>query len=251
MKIFALTGAGASAESGLGTFRDKDGLWSRFDPMKLATPEAFAHNPDEVHAFYNMRRQNLLSAEPNAAHRALARLEAGLAERGGSLFLCTQNIDDLHERAGSQRVVHMHGELLKARCTACGGTMPWHEDLSIAVPCPSCRRSGGLRPHVVWFGEMPLEMDAIYDALLGADLFVAIGTSGSVYPAAGFVSEARGHGIRTCEINLEPSDNARQFDEGRYGPASEVVPAWVEQVLSSRSSSDQGGFTAPGSSHPK
>lgn len=129
--------------------------------------------------------------------------------------------------------------------------MPWHEDLSVEVPCPSCRCSGGLRPHVVWFGEMPLEMDAIYDALLGADLFVAIGTSGSVYPAAGFVSEARGHGIRTCEINLEPSDNARQFDEGRYGPASEVIPAWVEQVLSSRSSSDQGGFTAPGSSHPK
>jgi NAD-dependent deacetylase len=127
----------------------------------------------------------------------------------------------------------MHGELLKARCTACGETMTWHEDLSVEVPCPSCRRSGGLRPHVVWFGEMPLEMDAIYDALLAADLFVAIGTSGSVYPAAGFVSEARGHGIRTCEINLEPSDNARQFDERRYGEASEAVAAWVEQILSS------------------
>jgi NAD-dependent deacetylase len=232
MNIFILTGAGVSAESGLGTFRDKDGLWSRFDPMKLATLEAFAHNPAEVHAFYNVRRQNLLSAEPNAAHWALARLEIGLAERGDSLFLCTQNIDDLHERAGSQRVVHMHGELLKARCTACGDTMPWHEDLSVDVPCPSCCRSGGLKPHVVWFGEMPQEMDTIYDALLAADLFVAIGTSGSVYPAAGFVSEARGHGIRTCEINLEPSDNARQFDERRYGPASEAVAAWVEQVLS-------------------
>jgi len=232
MNIFILTGAGISAESGLGTFRDKDGLWSRFDPMKLATPEAFARSPDEVHAFYNMRRQNLLSAKPNAAHRALARLEAGLAERGGSLFLCTQNIDDLHERAGSQGVVHMHGELLKAHCTACAETMPWHDDLSVEVPCPSCRRSGGLRPHVVWFGEMPLEMDAIFDALLEADLFVAIGTSGSVYPAAGFVSEARGHGIRTCEINLEPSDNARQFADRRYGPASKAVPAWVEQVLS-------------------
>jgi NAD-dependent deacetylase len=230
MNIFVLTGAGVSAESGLGTFRDKDGLWSRFDPMKLATPEAFAHSPDEVHAFYNMRRQNLLAAEPNAAHRALAHLEADLAERGGNLFLCTQNIDDLHERAGSQRVVHMHGELLKARCTACGETMPWQEDLGVEVPCPSCR-FGGLRPHVVWFGEMPLEMDALYDALLAADLFVAIGTSGSVYPAAGFVTEARGHGIRTCEINLEPSDNARQFDDGRYGPASEIVPSWVEQVL--------------------
>jgi NAD-dependent deacetylase len=231
MNIFVLTGAGVSAESGLGTFRDKDGLWSRFDPMKLATPEAFAHNPDEVHAFYNMRRKNLLAAEPNTAHRALSRLEASLAERGGSLFLCTQNIDDLHERAGSQRVVHMHGELLKARCAACGGTMPWCDDLSVEVPCPSCHHSGGLRPHVVWFGEMPLEMDAIYDALLEADLFVAIGTSGSVYPAAGFVSEARGHGIRTCEINLEPSDNARQFDEGQYGSASEIVPKWVEQML--------------------
>ena len=167
MNIFVLTGAGVSAESGLGTFRDKDGLWSRFDPMKLATPEAFARDPDQVHAFYNMRRQNLLSAEPNAAHRALARLEAALAERGGSLFLCTQNIDDLHARAGSERVVHIHGELLKARCTACGETMPWRDDLSVEVPCPSCRHSGGLRPHVVWFGEMPLEMDAIYDALLG------------------------------------------------------------------------------------
>jgi NAD-dependent deacetylase len=251
MKIFALTGAGASAESGLGTFRHKDGLWSRFEPMKLATPEAFAHNPDEVHAFYNMRRQNLLSAEPNAAHRTLARLETGLVERGGSLFLCTQNIDDLHERAGSKQVIHMHGELLKVRCTACGETMTWREDLSVEVPCPSCRRSGGLRPHVVWFGEMPLEMDAIYDALLAADLFVAIGTSGSVYPAAGFVSEARGHGIRTCEINLEPSDNARQFDEGQYGPASEVVPFWVERILSQKSLSDQAGITAPCPPHPK
>ncbi|ANY77484.1 NAD-dependent protein deacylase [Microvirga ossetica] len=231
MNIFVLTGAGVSAESGLGTFRDKDGLWTRFDPMKLATPEAFAQNPDEVHAFYNMRRQNLLAAEPNAAHRALAHMETALAERGGSLFLCTQNIDDLHERAGSQRVAHMHGELLKARCTACGETMPWLKDLSVEVPCPSCRRSGGLRPHVVWFGEMPLEMDALYDALLAADLFVAIGTSGSVYPAAGFVTEAQGHGIRTCEINLDPSDNARQFDDARYGPASATVPTWVEQVL--------------------
>jgi NAD-dependent deacetylase len=231
VNIFVLTGAGVSAESGLGTFRDKDGFWSRFDPMRLATPEAFAYNPDEVHAFYNMRRQNLLSAEPNAAHGALARLETGLAEGGGSLFLCTQNIDDLHERAGSQHVIHMHGELLKARCTACGQVSPWHEDLSVQVHCPSCHRTGSLRPHVVWFGEMPLEMDAIYDALLAADLFVAIGTSGSVYPAAGFVSEARGYGIRTCEINLERSDNARQFDEAHYGPASEAVPAWVEQVL--------------------
>src|SRR5919112_3908773 len=179
MKIFALTGAGASAESGLGTFRDKDGLWSRFDPMKLATPEAFAHNPDEVHAFYNMRRQNLLSAEPNAAHRALARFEAGLAERGASLFLCTQNIDDLHERAGSQRVIHMHGELLKARCIHCEAVTSWRDDLSVEDQCSRCGQSGGLRPDVVWFGEMPMHMEAIYEALSEADLFVSIGTSGS------------------------------------------------------------------------
>lgn len=232
MNIFVLTGAGVSAESGLGTFRDRDGLWARFDPMKLATPEAFAHDPDRVHDFYNMRRRNLLTAEPNEAHRALARLERELAERGGSLFLCTQNIDDLHERAGSRQVAHMHGELLKVRCSHCEAVAPWRDDIATGSACPSCGRSQGLRPHVVWFGEMPLEMDAIYGALLDADLFVAVGTSGSVYPAAGFVNEARGHGIRTCEINLEPSDNARLFDETRYGPAGEVLPVWVEDLLS-------------------
>jgi NAD-dependent deacetylase len=231
MNIFILTGAGISAESGLGTFRDKDGLWAHFDPMRLATPEAFAQDPKAVHAFYNMRRQSLLQVEPNEAHRALARLEVGLAEGGGSMFLCTQNIDELHEQAGSKLVVHMHGELLKVRCMTCEAVVQWREDLRCNDPCPSCHRPGGLRPHVVWFGEMPLEMDRIYDAMLRADLFVAVGTSGSVYPAAGFVAEARGHGIRTCEINLEPSDNARQFDEGLYGPASEVVPRWVEEVL--------------------
>jgi NAD-dependent deacetylase len=235
MNIFVLTGAGISAESGLGTFRDKagTGIWARFDPMRLATPEAFASNPEEVHAFYNARRRNLLEAQPNPAHVALAKLEAGLAERGGRLLLCTQNIDDLHERAGSPQVTHMHGELLKARCIACVRVTPWREDLSVTDACPACGRSGVLRPDVVWFGEMPMQMDAIYDALNEADLFVALGTSGSVYPAAGFVVEARAAGIRTCEINLEPSDNARVFDEARYGPASEVVPAWVETVLTS------------------
>jgi NAD-dependent deacetylase len=231
MNIFILTGAGISAESGLGTFRDKDGLWARFDPLKLATPEAFADDPEAVHAFYNMRRRNLLAAGPNEAHRALARLETALARRGGRLFLCTQNIDDLHERAGSRRVTHMHGELLKARCIGCEAVTVRREDLGVAESCASCGRPGMLRPHVVWFGEMPLEMDAIDEALQGADLFVAIGTSGSVYPAAGFVAEARAAGIRTCEINLEPSDNARQFDEARYGPASVVVQEWVETVL--------------------
>lgn len=234
MNIFVLTGAGVSAESGLGTFRDKDGLWSRFDPMKLATPEAFARTPDAVHAFYNMRRRNLLQAEPNGAHQALARLDAGLAERGGTLSLVTQNIDDLHERAGVQSVTHMHGELLKARCTTCEAVTPWRDDMGVSSACPSCGRTHGMRPHVVWFGEMPLFMEAISEALLDADLFVAIGTSGSVYPAAGFVQEARQAGIRTCEINLEPSDNAGGFDEARYGPASEAVPAWVDEVLAER-----------------
>lgn len=234
MRIFALTGAGVSAESGLGTFRDRagDGIWARFDPMKLATPEAFAAGPAEVHAFYNARRRNLLEATPNPAHVALARLDAGLQARGGELFLCTQNIDDLHERAGSRRVAHLHGELLKARCLKCAGVVAWHDDLGGDVRCPRCGKAGGLRPHVVWFGEMPLGMEVVYEALGGADLFVAIGTSGSVYPAAGFVAEARAAGVRTCEINLEPSDNARMFETRRYGPASEAVPAWVDQLLS-------------------
>ena len=230
MRIVALTGAGISAESGLGTFRDKGGLWSRFDPMKLATPEAFARDPEEVNAFYNFRRRNVLDAQPNPAHFALARLEAALAERGGQLTLVTQNIDDLHERAGARRVIHMHGELLKARCTRCETVSPWRQDLTESDSCPVCEQSGCMRPHVVWFGEIPLEMNAIQSALRSADLFVAIGTSGAVYPAAGFVAEAGALGIATCEINLEPSDNAGRFDERRYGKASEVVPAWVEEI---------------------
>ena len=233
MNIFVLTGAGVSAESGLGTFRDKagTGIWARFDPMRLATPEAFARDPALVHEFYNARRRNLLDAEPNAAHLALASLEIGLADRRGRLFLCTQNIDDLHERAGSCQVTHMHGELLKARCLRCETVTPRREDLSLKARCPACGQPGGLRPDVVWFGEMPMHMDAIYEALSGADLFVALGTSGSVYPAAGFVAEARAAGVRTCEISLEPSGNARLFDEARYGLANEVVPAWVTDVL--------------------
>ena len=231
--VFVLTGAGISAESGLGTFRDRNGqgIWARFDPMKLATPEAFARDPDAVLAFYDLRRRNLRNAKPNAAHSALARFEAALAASGGSLALVTQNIDDLHERAGSACVVHMHGELLKARCGSCDAVRPWLDDLRVSDACPDCARAGALRPHVVWFGEMPLRMDDIGRALRKADLFVAIGTSGAVYPAAGFVAEARAYGLRTCEINLEPSDNAEWFDERRYGPASETVPAWVEELL--------------------
>jgi NAD-dependent deacetylase len=231
--IFVLTGAGISAESGLGTFRDKrgEGIWAKFDPMKLATPEAFARDPETVLAFYDLRRRNLLNAKPNAAHFALARLEGALAERGGSLTLVTQNIDDLHERAGSRRVIHMHGELLKARCGQCGAVRPWLDDLTVADVCPDCRRAGALRPHVVWFGEMPLALDLIDRALRKADLFGAVGTSGAVYPAAGFVAEARAYGLRTCEINLEAADNADLFDEQCLGPASETVPAWVEELV--------------------
>jgi NAD-dependent deacetylase len=230
-RVFVLTGAGVSAESGLGTFRDKGGIWERFDPMQLATPEAFARVPARVHDFYNMRRRNLLAATPNVAHAALARLATGLAARGGSLFLCTQNIDDLHERAGSPQVHHIHGELLKSRCLSCGATADCRDDLSTDLACTACGTAGGLRPDVVWFGEMPFGMEVIESALQRTELFVAVGTSGSVYPAANFVETARALGIETCEINLEPSDNARAFDRGLYGPASTSVPAFTDRLL--------------------
>jgi NAD-dependent deacetylase len=231
MKIFVLTGAGISAESGLGTFRDKDGVWTKYDLSEVATPEGFARNPALVRDFYNARRANLAGAAPNAAHVALARLEAELEARGDELWLCTQNVDDLHEKAGSKRVIHMHGELAVTRCAHCEAVRPDPGPLTAETVCEACGRDGGAWPHVVWFGEMPLFMDEIGDALSEADLFVSIGTSGSVYPAAGFVTEARAMGIATCEINLEPSANAYVFDEKHYGPASEVVPAWVETVL--------------------
>lgn len=228
MNLFILTGAGVSAESGLGVFRGPGAaLWKTYDPMQLATPEAFARDPALVQDFY-VRRRNLLAAEPNAAHNALAKLEARLAARGDTLTLVTQNIDDLHERAGSQRVVHMHGELLKSRCARCEAIADCRDDLTTESLC-AC--GGVQRPHVVWFGEMPLYLDDISDALPRADVFVAIGTSGAVYPAAGFVSQARANGARCCELNLEPSDNAHVFDEKRYGAASDIVPAWVDEVL--------------------
>ena len=227
MRMFVLTGAGVSAESGLGTFRDRGGLWARFDPMRLATPEAYAADPDTVLDFYDHRRRGVLAAEPNPAHVALARAAGRLSARGGRLFLCTQNVDDLHERAGSAQVTHMHGELLKARCTACGAVHAWTSDLTRAEACPACATVGGMRPDVVWFGEMPLHMPAIEAALAVADLFVAVGTSGSVYPAAGYVQAARAAGIQTWEVNLEPSDNADAFDGARYGKASEAVPAFL------------------------
>ena len=235
MNVFVLTGAGVSAESGLGTFRDEGGLWSEYDLEEVATPEGFARDPARVHAFYNRRRANLAGARPNAAHAALARLERELAARGGALFLCTQNVDDLHEQAGSRRVVHMHGELKRTRCHACGHSHADAAELSLERACPGCGRAGALRPDVVWFGETPVRLDAIYQALAEADLFCAVGTSGAVYPAAGFVAEARSAGVRTCELNLQPSDNAWMFDERRYGPAGDIVPAWVDDVLSASS----------------
>ena len=226
--IFILTGAGISAESGLSTFRDKDGLWERFPIEDVATIEGYQRNPMRVLEFYNLRRGNLAGVRPNAAHVALAQLEAAWA---GAVTICTQNIDDLHEQAGSRGVIHMHGELKKARCHDCGHTTQADGDLSLALGCSACGRVGGLRPHVVWFGEMPLEMDVIYQALAEADLFVSIGTSGSVYPAAGFVSAARVAGIPTMELNLEPSENSAMFDAARYGKASEAVPAWVAEMI--------------------
>ena len=232
MRVFVLTGAGLSAESGIKTFRDApDALWARYDPMQLATPEAFAADPALVHRFYSERRARLAGVAPNAAHQALARLQAGLRARGGEAFLCTQNVDDLLERAGADPVVHMHGSLLEGRCVRCDAVVTWRGAMDTASPCPACGATGGMRPNVVWFGEMPMHMDAIAATMEAADLFVAIGTSGTVYPAAGFVDLAREAGVATMEINLERSDRAGMFDRVRLGRATETVPAWVEEVL--------------------
>jgi len=229
--IVVLTGSGISAESGVATFRDAGGVWAKYDVNEVATPEGFARNPALVHEFYNGRRKGLAEVQPNAAHEALARLEEGLTAHGGSLTLVTQNVDDLHERGGSRRVLHMHGELLKAECAHCGDVTECNGDLSVEMVCAMCNRARGMRPHVVWFGEMPRHMDDAADAIMQADLFVSIGTSGSVYPAAGFVAEARALHVATMELNLEPSDNAHLFDDARYGPATKTVPDWVEKVL--------------------
>jgi NAD-dependent deacetylase len=226
MRIVVLTGAGISAESGLPTFRDADGLWEGHRPEQVATPEAYAAEPDLVHRFYDARRAALLTVSHNPAHEALARLERVL---GDELTLVTQNIDDLHERAGSTRVHHLHGQLRKARCTRCGTVHRWDGDLVERPPCSACG-ARGLRPHVVWFGEVPLGMDDVATALEAADLFVSIGTSGSVYPAAGFVQVARAGGAATLELNLVPSEGSAWFDEARHGPASELVPAWVDEL---------------------
>jgi NAD-dependent deacetylase len=230
-RIFILTGAGVSAESGLSTFRDRDGIWSQYNVEEVASIQGYERNPRYVLEFYNMRRNTHAGIAPNAAHIALAQLEAAWAARGGRVTLCTQNVDNLHERAGSKRVLHMHGEIAKARCHDCGDVVAYDGDLSLNLGCGACGRIGGMRPHVVWFGETPLEMDTIYEALSAAHLFVSIGTSGNVYPAAGFVAAARSADIPTMEINLEPSENAHLFDTGRYGKASEQTPAWVTEMI--------------------
>jgi NAD-dependent deacetylase len=226
-RIVILTGAGISAESGIDTFRDAGGLWERHRIEDVATPEGFARNPDLVLGFYDARREALQGVEPNAAHRALARLEA---EFSGELLLVTQNVDNLHERGGSKDVLHMHGELSSALCTACEMRSPLEGPLIDRPKCPVCR-APSLRPDVVWFGEMPYRMERIYEALGACDLFVSIGTSGAVYPAAGFVQEALVNGARTLELNLEPSEGSRFFNDSRHGRASVIVPQWVDEML--------------------
>ena len=226
--IVILTGAGISAESGLATFRGSDGLWEGHRVEDVATPEAFARDPVVVHEFYDVRRARVEEAAPNAAHQALARLDR---EWPGELLIVTQNVDDLHERAGARRLLHMHGEVRKGWCLACDERFGWRGPMGVEASCPSCRASGQVRPDIVWFGEMPYGMDQIDSALQRADLFVSIGTSGAVYPAAGFVQTARYCGAHTIEINLDPSLGSVLFDESRMGPASELVPAWVDEVL--------------------
>lgn len=229
-RIVVLTGAGISAESGIRTFRGADGLWENHRLEDVATPEAFERDPQLVQHFYNARRRQLLSPEikPNAAHLALTQLERKFA---GDFLLVTQNIDDLHERAGSRNLIHMHGELLKMHCSVSGELFPIREDLSTEALCECCNRSGTLRPHVVWFGEMPLEMERIYQALSECDLFISVGTSGNVYPAAGFVECANMAGAHSVELNLERSSVGDAFAEHRQGPASEVVDQFVRELL--------------------
>ncbi len=226
--IVILTGAGVSAESGVATFRDADGLWENHDPMTIATPEAFARDPDLVYRFYNARLEKLSDVQPNAAHRAIARLQR---DYPGTVFLVTQNVDDLHERGGSSQVCHMHGQLRQVLCNRCRNRATASVAYDADTSCDGCGRAGALRPDVVWFGEMPYEMDLIEEQLARCDLFVAVGTSGVVYPAAGFVQMAGALGARTLEINLEESEVAGLFDECRQGPATVSVSAWVDELL--------------------
>ncbi len=229
--IVILTGAGVSAESGLATFRGPDGLWEGHRVEDVATPEAYRRDPALVHCFYDARRAKLGTVQPNAAHKALARLDA---EWTGELLLVTQNVDDLHERAGSRRLIHMHGELVKGWCLACDERFPWESAIGEGASCPVCHAQGQVRPDIIWFGEMPYEMDRIEEAVRNCDLFVSVGTSGAVYPAAGFVQTARYCGARTLEMNLEPSIGSYLFVESRTGRAGELVPLWVEEMLNDR-----------------
>ncbi|WP_281995791.1 NAD-dependent deacylase [Ruegeria faecimaris] len=226
-KIVILTGAGISAESGLGTFRDEGGLWAQHRIEDVATPEGFARNPAVVHKFYNARRVQAAQAQPNPAHTALTHLQRNWP---GEVIIVTQNVDGLHEAAGSENVIHMHGTLAGALCTACDHRWVAPPEMSVGEPCPAC---GGptARPDVVWFGEMPYFMDLIYDHLANAAIFASIGTSGQVYPAAAFVHEATMSGARTVELNLDPSSGASSFDQVILGPASETVPRWVQKLL--------------------
>lgn len=229
-RIVILSGAGISAESGLGTFRDAGGLWQQYELEQVATPEGFARDPALVHEFYNARRANARGASPNAAHEALARLERSYP---GEVLIVTQNIDDLHERAGARNVVHMHGDLFRALCAACGHRWDAPAVMDPADACPACG-APATRPDVVWFGEVPYHLEEIFAALHEARLFAAIGTSGSVYPAAAFVEDAARAGAHCVELNLEPSEVVEAFDEARQGRASAIVPDWVEDVLSAQ-----------------
>ena len=227
--IVILTGAGVSAESGLATFRGPDGLWEGHRVEDVATPEAFRRNPGLVHSFYDARRAKLGTVEPNDAHKALARLDR---KWPGGLLLVTQNVDDLHERAGSKRLIHMHGELTKGWCLQCNQRFGWSGPMGEQAHCPKCFEQGFVRPDIVWFGEMPYQMERIEQALQGCDLFLSIGTSGAVYPAAGFVQTAKYRGALTIEINLEPSLGSYMFDETHTGRAGDLVPKWVDEFLS-------------------
>ena len=231
--IVILTGAGISAESGIDTFRGGGGLWEQHRVEDVATPEAFARDPNLVLRFYDMRREAIQTKEPNAAHHALARLDREWPKKaGGEVLIVTQNVDDLHERGGALNVLHMHGEHLNAWCTYCDRRHRWTGPLIDRPPCPSCDMRA-LRPDIVWFGEVPYRMDEIYRAVSEADLFVSIGTSGAVYRAAGLVRTARHIGVQTLELNLERSQGSAWFHETRLGPATEIVPAWVEELLAS------------------
>lgn len=228
--IVILTGAGVSAESGIATFRGPGGLWEGHRVEDVCTPEALARDPALVHRFYDLRRAALQSVAPNAAHKALARLDA---EWPGDLLIVTQNVDDLHERAGARRMLHMHGALQSSLCAACGARATWIGDLPPGTRCHDCA-APALRPDIVFFGEIPYHMDRIEAAISRCNLFVSIGTSGAVYPAAGFVRMAAWHGARTLELNLDPSEGSRSFDESRLGPAGQLVPAWVEELIVGR-----------------